>query len=346
MARETPADLAAKLGRQAEAVCRHYLPAGHKSGRYWIVGDVQNNPGRSMFVRLTGPEQGQGAAGNWADPAAGTYGDLLDLIGERMGLTRFRDIADEARSFLGQPHPEPVGAPSCRTSGGRRSDRTEAARRLFRMAQGIRGTLAETYLRHRGLILPGHLSALRFHPRCYYRPEDGGPTEEWPALLAAITDLKGQQTGTHRTWLARDGSGKAPLDPPRRAMGDLLGHGVRLGEARDVLAAGEGIESVLSVREFLPGLPTLAALSAGHLGAVLFPEGLQRLYILGDRDAAGEGAVERLATRAWEVGIEPVPIAPVLDDFNDDLRCLGRDALRVSLQDQLLSGDFRRFSSG
>lgn len=347
MSRRIASDLASRLGRQAEAVCRHYLPAGRRTGRYWTVGDVHNSPGRSMFVRLVGPESGKGAAGNWQDPGTGDYGDLLDIIKARCGLSDFRDVAEEALRFLGLPHPEPARAAfaaSSRDQGA--SGPSDASRRLFRMAQNIGGTLAETYLRGRSLTSLGNLPALRFHPRCFYRPEDGGLTEQWPALLAAVTDLKGRQTGTHRTWLARDGSGKAPLDPSRRAMGDLLGHGVRFGLPRDVLAAGEGIETVLSLREILPGLPMLAALSAGHLGAILFPEGLRRLYILGDRDAAGEGAVERLATRAYEAGIEPVPLLPSLGDFNDDLRQLGRDGLLIGVQDQLLPGDFRRFSSG
>ena len=65
------ADLAIRLGRQAEAVCRHYLSAGKRAGNYWLVGDVQNTPGRSLYVRLTGPERGAGAAGRWADGATG-----------------------------------------------------------------------------------------------------------------------------------------------------------------------------------------------------------------------------------------------------------------------------------
>lgn len=346
MSRRIASELATRLGREAEAVCRHYLPAGRRTGRYWIVGDVHNSPGRSMFVRLTGPETGKGAAGNWQDPANGDYGDLLDVIRFRCGLDDFRDVADEALRFLGMPHSARAVASPASARDRDSSGASGAARRLFRMAQNLGGTLAETYLDHRGLTSFGNLPALRFHPRCFYRPEDGGLTEQWPALLAAVTDLMGRQTGTHRTWLARDGSGKAPLDPPRRAMGDLLGHGVRFGTARDVLAAGEGIETVISVREILPGLPSLAALSAGHLGAMLFPDGLKRLYILGDRDAAGEAAVERLSARASEAGIEPVPLLPRLGDFNDDLLRLGRDALRCTLQDQLLPGEFCRFRIG
>jgi hypothetical protein len=44
MARFDAGELAIRLGRQAEAVCRHYLSSGHRAGRYWQVGDVRNGP--------------------------------------------------------------------------------------------------------------------------------------------------------------------------------------------------------------------------------------------------------------------------------------------------------------
>ena len=64
------ADLARRLARNAEAVCRHYLSNGHREGRYWLVGDVANTKGRSLFVRLCGPDHGKGAAGKWTDYVA------------------------------------------------------------------------------------------------------------------------------------------------------------------------------------------------------------------------------------------------------------------------------------
>ena len=70
MARIDAADLSHRLGQQAEAVCRHYLSNGRKQGNYWQVGDVRNEPGRSMFVRLTGPASGKGAAGKWTEHVA------------------------------------------------------------------------------------------------------------------------------------------------------------------------------------------------------------------------------------------------------------------------------------
>ena len=37
--------LARRLARDAEAVCRHYLSNGRRSGRYWVAGDVIEHPG-------------------------------------------------------------------------------------------------------------------------------------------------------------------------------------------------------------------------------------------------------------------------------------------------------------
>jgi hypothetical protein len=51
--------LARRLAEQAEAVCRHYLSNGRREGRYWLVGDVQNAPGRSLYVRLSSGEAGK-----------------------------------------------------------------------------------------------------------------------------------------------------------------------------------------------------------------------------------------------------------------------------------------------
>lgn len=342
MAGDDIAALAIRLGRVAEAVCRHYLPFGRRVGRYWIVGDVRGSPGRSMFVRLSGPESGAGAAGHWTDAATAEFGDLLDVIREALGLSDFGAVMREAERFLGRPVLATVNGDDRRRER-RDGSTTEAARRLLDLSRPTAGSLAETYLRRRGITVLNDTAALRFHPRCFYRGDSRATPEAWPAMLAAVTDLAGRRTGVHRTWLARDGQGKAPVETPRRAMGELLGHGVRFGVTGEVLAAGEGIETLLSVRSALPGLPALAALSAAHLGAILFPEGLRRLYIVVDRDPAGSTARGRLLTRATSAGIEAVALVPVRDDFNDDLRAFGVGALRTALREQLRPQDATRF---
>lgn len=338
-------ELARRLAREAEAVCRHYLSNGKRSGRYWVVGDVRNTPGRSLFVRLQGSPKGR--AGKWIDAATAEHGDLLDIIRESLALRTFREVAEEARRFLKLPRSERQYMPE-RFRPAALAGSQEAARRLFAISSAIGGTAVETYLRHRGIARIHDGGSLRFHPRCYYRTDKQLPIETWPAMIARVTDLDGRITGVHRTWLDPEGFdrtrlGKAPLDTPRRAMGNLLGSAVRFGAVDDVLAAGEGIETMLSLRYVLPRLPMAAALSANHLAAMLLPTGLRRLYIARDADAAGDAAQAILTRRAEAASIEVIPLSPRVGDFNDDLHILGSDAVRQAMRRQLVPEDVARF---
>ena len=332
-------ELARRLARDAEAVCRHYLSKGRRQGRYWMVGDVRNTPGRSMFVRLSGPDSGPGAAGRWTDAASAEHGDLLDVIRESCGFVEFRDVIDEARRFLSLPRAEPPAAP--RPPAARGS--AEAARRLWAIAKPLAGTLAEAYLLSRGIEDLRGCEALRFHPRCWYRGDDDDSRDQarnaWPALISAVTALDGTITGVHRTWLDPASACKAPVSTPRRAMGLLLGNAVRFGRAVDVMIAGEGLETILSLRQVMPSMPAAAALSANHLAALELPAGLRRLYLARDDDAAGRRAAEILADRAHAAGVEALTLVPALDDFNGDLHRLGAEVLSNGLCAQLAPGD-------
>ncbi len=333
-------ELARRLADEAEAVCRHYLSNGVREGRYWRVGDAQNTPGRSMFVRLI-PDGSGRPAGKWTDAATGEHGDLLDVIRESCGLVDFKDVAEEARRFLALPRPDP---PPREAQAPAPQGSSQAARRLFDASKPIRRSLAETYLRSRGLALArADLRWLRFHPRCYYWPNEDAPKQAFPALIAAVTDLNGAITGVHRTWLHAGGPDKPPSVMDRRAMGHLLGHGVRFGAARDVLAGGEGVETTLSLRPVMPAMPLVAALSASHLGALLLPASLKRLYVARDVDAAGDHAFERLIARNAKSCVEIISLWPDCDDFNTDLRKNGEDRLRRRLRAQMTVEDARRF---
>jgi hypothetical protein len=341
------AHLAARLAENAEAVCKAYLSEGRRSGCYWLVGDVFNNRGRSLFVRLVGPSRGRGAAGKWTDAAAGQHGDLLDLIALNRGHPNLRDTLEEARAFLSEPShaasPSPKPVPR---------NRSEAARRLFVASRPLPGTLAETYLRARGITVPLRFPCLRFHPACYYRADTDRPLETWPALIAAVTDLSGNVTGVLRTWLARDGSSKAPIANSRRALGELLGHAVRFGvveacpgRGAGVLAAGEGVETMLSLKSLLPHMPMAAALSARHLAALVLPSSLRRLYIAADNDSAGRLAAVCLTQRARRAGIETHLLVAQGDDWNTDLTALARDSLHRNVANQLAPVDAARFAT-
>ncbi len=340
------AELSERLAQSAQAVCRHYLPAGRREGRYWMVGDVAGTPGRSLYVRLF--ETTRGAIGNWVDAATGEHGDLVDLIRLNQRHGRLSETIDEAERFLSLP---PSASDDERTAAAvakpARAGSTTAATRLFAASKPLTGSLASAYLRSRGITRVSDLPALRFHPRCYYRPNGDdvpGTPGAFPALIAAVTDDDGVQTGTHRTWIDPSGGVKANVASPRRAMGNILGNAVRFGTADDVLIAGEGIETMLSLHEVLPTMPMAAATSSAHLAAILFPPALQRLYVAGERDAAGDAAFGMLTDRTQAAGIELVSLMPDLADFNDDLRQHGASALSKRVCLQLHDQDRTRFS--
>jgi hypothetical protein len=337
-------DIARRLGENAEAVCRRYLSNGRREGRYWLVGDVRNAPGRSLYVLLSAAGDTRGQAGKWTDAASGEHGDLLDIIAASCGHGTMRETLAEARRFLSLPIPPSTVTRSPRSPKAP-AGTPVAARRLWAASKPIDGTLAATYLAARGVGVAGARGALRFHPHCYYRASrDDAPDvrSAWPAMIAAVTADDGEIVGVHRTWLDRAG-GKAPVACPRRAMGHLLGHGVRFGRSGVVMVAGEGIETILSLRKVLPDLPMIAGLSAAHLAAIGFPKRLRRLYVACDNDLAGEGALKTLAERGFHAGIEVVPLVPERGDFNDDLCALGRARFADQLGRLLRGEDTARF---
>jgi hypothetical protein len=192
-------DLARRLARDAEAVCRHYLSNGQRCGRYWVAGDVMNTPGRSLYVRLQGPESGPGAAGKWTDAATGEHGDLLDLIARNRDLDCLGEVMDEARSFLALPRPpKPTGfiAPKRREGGS-----PEAACRLFRAGRPVPGTPAEAYLRARGIT--GRLDWPALLPPVRLPPRSGGCSARSLAGPARRSDRSRRRYHRHPAHLAR-----------------------------------------------------------------------------------------------------------------------------------------------
>jgi hypothetical protein len=136
--------IAAALADRAEAVCRRYLSNGRKEGRYWLVGDVHNAAGRSLYVRLVASADGRGLAGKWTDAQNGDHGDLLDIIAASRGHRTLRDTLDEARRFLSLPQPPPSVMPrhgAARRRPGRRKPRAGCSphhtRSLARLPRSI-----------------------------------------------------------------------------------------------------------------------------------------------------------------------------------------------------------------
>jgi putative DNA primase/helicase len=174
------------------------------------------------------------------------------------------------------------------------------------------GTIVETYLASRQIIISPP-RALRFHNALKHT---GG--ERWPAMVALVTrGVDALPLGIHRTFLARDGLGKAPVEPAKMMLGPCRGGAVRLAPIDSVLLIGEGIETCLTAMQ-ATGFPSWAALSTSGLRALELPVEARDLIVLADGDDAGEAAAIA-AARRWRDEGRRVRIArpPRGLDFND-----------------------------
>jgi hypothetical protein len=139
-------------------------------------------------------------------------------------------------------------------------------------------------------------------------------------MVAMVTRGKdGTPVAIHRTFLAIDGSGKAPVDPEKMMLGPCRGGSVRLGPSGDVLMVGEGIETCLAAMQ-ATGLSAWAALSTSGLRTLELPREIRDVIVLADGDDPGEAAARDCAWR-WKREGRRVRIArpPQGTDFNDML---------------------------
>jgi putative DNA primase/helicase len=144
-------------------------------------------------------------------------------------------------------------------------------------------------------------------------------------MVALVTrGSDGTPVAIHRTFLAIDGAGKAPVDKPKMMLGPCRGGAVRLADASDVLMVGEGIETCLAAMQ-ATGRPAWAALSTSGMRTLNLPKGVGNIIVLADADDGGEAAALDCATR-WKREGRRVRIArpPKGLDFNDML--MGRSS--------------------
>ncbi|MEQ1618879.1 MAG: toprim domain-containing protein [Terricaulis sp.] len=208
-----------------------------------------------------------------------------------------------------------------RAGAAKASAGAHLAARLWRESILITDTLAARYLENRAVATPWP-PALRFHPAC---PD--GPFRR-PALIAARTllDRPDQVGSVQRTFLRRDGAGKAETANAKKMLGACKGGGVVLGEIGGVLLVAEGVETALSAAALF-AMPAVATLGAAHTRKLIVPESVREIVIAADNDETGRAAAEALAARLRKEGrsvrVESPP--PALKDFNDAATAKERD---------------------
>jgi putative DNA primase/helicase len=178
--------------------------------------------------------------------------------------------------------------------------------------------MVATYLRSRGITVPVP-PKLRWHPGLLNKFS----VSIWPAMVALVqSGISDEPIAIHRTYLARDGNGKAPIDREyqKLELGPAGGGAIRLAPVAEHLAIGEGIETCLSVMQET-GLPVWSARNAVGLRGLDLPPTVRVVTMLIDRDNTGERAAIAAAARWQKEGREVRFARPPrgFKDFNDML---------------------------
>ena len=225
------------------------------------------------------------------------------VCGDATGTSAGRLAHKRRTRIAAEPDPDA----KARTRGG--------AGDLAGLARRPREHPLTTYLRSRGLNLPAS-PALRFHAGLKH-PSGG----IWPAMVALVTlGGTGSPIAVHRTFLARDGGGKAPVDPQKMMLGPCRG-GVGASRRPRRRADGRRRDRDLPCRHAGDGKPAWAALSTSGLRSLDLPRDVRDVIVLADGDEPGEAAAQDCARR-WKREGRRVRIArpPQGMDFNDLLK--------------------------
>jgi hypothetical protein len=263
-------------------------------------------------------------AGFWYSHSEKDGGDMINLIMRELNCS-FAEALDYAAPFVNGQRPLlRIGTKDADEAED--EARTEKALKIWSESRPLRGTLAEYYLRSRGIEVPAEArEVLRFHPEC---PFDGRLV---PALVALVRDVvTDEPVAIHRTALTTCGR---KLDRPR-VLGPKQAGAIKLSPISSIgseLAIGEGIETTLSARALGFDIPAWSLCDSGGLSQ--FPvlpslAAVERLTILADNDASKVGQNAAAKTKArWEAARRCVRVLTPRDegsDFNDLLMARDR----------------------
>lgn len=300
------------------------------------LGGDPPRKGGSAVINLTGRHAGSGV-----DFGTGETAGPIDLLGHATGLTGAALFEEAARVAGLSPEPirqsrqssifREMSGPETRpgiASADTRAlpippDPDQRARdvaRILRSCGPLPGSLAEVYLRGRGLGLPDTPDLLASEDLT-----DHATLRGYPGMVAVLRDGAGAPTGgIHRTFLSDDGRDKARAvntGDGRKMLGPARGGHVRLAPipSNGHLGVAEGIETALAAMQLF-SIPTWAALSTSGLRAFVWPAGVRQVTLFADADRDGMASAADLADRARRAGLSVRIIVPLHgDDINDDL---------------------------
>lgn len=337
-------ELSAMLSQQVDSVVPAILPHAVREGHEWRVGSVYGEAGRSLAIHRSGARQGV-----WCDFSSNDLrGDIMDLIAHAVCGGDKAQAVKWAKGFLGLADINPKSLEKKRKDAEvyakkREQDALEAFEKKQKQAKAIwlnsssnlLGSPVEAYLKNRVIYfdyMPEIPRALRYCPSCFAREND--MNLYFPAMVAAVTDGKGNHIATHRTYLQQFNHvwKKAKLKDPKKVLGSFRGGYIPISRGKsglamikapadDVVVITEGIEDALTLAMSCHEYRIIAGISVGNFANIILPEQIETVIFAADNDGKGSMADKALnqAIGAMNRAGKDVYIAkpPSGKDFNE-----------------------------
>ena len=304
------------------------------------------------------------AVGGWRDYAmpADCAGDVFDLIGYLGRLDAWIDAYWWALEFLGWGRGTVRSASDAALDAQRvAADRLVAERKAQSEADGRAKKALGTWLHcekdfvmspvwtyltlARGLPLqdlPRLPGAIRYHPALQHTDQATGEVTEWPAMVCAMSRWNdGEVRCAHRTWLAPNGLGKAPVTPAKKMLGRAQGCAIRVwkgasnltpeaaarGGVAEPLVITEGIEDALTAAIASPHMRIWAAGSLAGMGGLGWPDCASAVVLVADNDWETPEAVKAFegVEAKWRAMAQGRPLKVVRAERGKDLNDWARE---------------------
>lgn len=255
----------------------------------------------------------------------GASGDHMTFLTKVDGLT-FRQAFE---ALTGDTFPvvsEAERAQRKREAAEETAKRIRMGRRVWTASLPAIGTLAEVYLRSRGITMPLP-DTVRFARLDYYDQSTGAViAPNVPVAVCALQDASDKVVGVQRIYLSDDGTGKLAVPKPKMSLGIIVGSAFRargheMSGASGVIVC-EGPEDGLTLAQELDGDPVLVACGTSLMPRLELPPSIRQVVLAGDNNAAGRAAVSDATGVFVERGLTVTPIYPKsgFKDWNDELR--------------------------
>ena len=192
------------------------------------------------------------------------------------------------------------------------------AKTIWHHASKIAGTVAETYLRSRGIKLKQIPASLRFSENGWIFSYEGGWRRSGhPAMIAGIQDSVGRLSAIQTTYLMTDGAwhiGRTGAKRPKMVTGPMVDGAIRLSAPGETLMIAEGAETALAGQQ-LYNLPSWAATGQARRQSILLPDVVRTVVILAE-NGCSQITTEKAKLSFEQQGREVIVEYPP-DDFKD-----------------------------